>query len=134
LGGLGDWVFGEVFAEEDVDAAVGFFEGRDGGWFGEFGDAGFAFFGDANAALGEGEGVSAVDELGGEAEFGDGGVGAGGDFEKALFEVFAGALEEAEFFAFEAKGGGVLGAGFLGVGNVVGGVEAAKCGGTDAEV
>jgi hypothetical protein len=64
---------------------------------------------------------------------GDRRLGTGGDFKEALFDVFAGGVEEAEFFAGNAQGGGVLDAGFFGVGDVVGGVEAPKSGFADLE-
>lgn len=110
-----------------MDRFVGFFGGGDFGRFGGFGDSLFAGLGELEALLAQLQGAEAGGDLGDQAQVGRGHVGAGAELEEAVFEVFMGGVQKGLAFS-EAKGGGVLGAGFLGIGDAMGGVESAEGG------
>ncbi len=101
-------------------------------------EAGFAGFGEADAAFGEFKGAEAGDDLKEGAKFAGAGVGAGGEFEEAELELLFAGVDEGGFGVaeggwVEARRIKVFEALGFGVGDVVGGVEAAEGAGADNE-
>ncbi len=128
-------------AEDVFEAAVAFFAGEEeqGRWFGQFGEAGFAFFGQFNPAMGEGESFDAIDDLEEGAEFVGGQVGAGPEFDQAKLELVFGEAKEGRrrgclrrlrsvriHGAWRGGGGEVFVAGGLVFDDAMAGVEAAE--------